>query len=68
MLDDRCYACGVVDPVTADTYIVCGECGHAFQTREDLVALDRTWWVEMGEPYPGDNHPIYACPCCTHDL
>lgn len=37
---DECYIHGE-EPIPENCYLVCGECGHAYPTAEDLMAADR---------------------------
>lgn len=63
-----CYFHGV-EPIPADAYRVCAECGHCYNTREDLVSEDvklRRWGLDIPLPDPADE--IYTCPLCLHDF
>ncbi len=57
------------EPIPPMYYRVCGECGHAFLTREELEELDHARAVEcglQGDPQPAEQ--ISTCPMCTHDF
>lgn len=56
------------EPIPPDAYRVCGECGHCFNTREDLLYEDAKVHREMGMKVPDEDAEIYVCPLCTHDF
>lgn len=68
--DDHCAYHNDDEPATKETYRICAECFHAFQTAEDLqnayvdqmVAIDPA--VSRALPHP---NRILFCPLCTHD-
>jgi hypothetical protein len=54
------------EPVNDGTYIVCYECGHVYQSSDDLVTAFKR---EMGHSPPGDLAPIIdGCMECGHDF
>lgn len=71
--DLPCFFHGV-EPIPDTYYILCLECGHCYQTREDVETLDYAIQLAMTRYYSDfqpTNHPastIYICPLCTHDF
>jgi hypothetical protein len=75
----ECFWHGV-EPIPEDVFIVCGECGHAYPTADDL---DRVIRQTHHEATVGAARPEYRpgplpevldleawpfCPLCCHDL
>lgn len=61
---DFCYFHGH-EPVPEDCFRVCGKCGHAYGSAEDLLCLHIE---EMGDVYPAATvEDVLYCPLCTHD-
>lgn len=59
---DNCAIHGP-EPIPDPCFRVCRECGHAFETEEDLIQAELSEW-------PGDRpvvEEIYSCPYCSHD-
>jgi hypothetical protein len=77
---DTCYAMhctfhDVDEPITEDTYRVCGECGHAFETDVRLIVETNKTNAAMEKAVPGAELPrhvtaddINHCPFCYHDF
>lgn len=77
---DECYAwhCkfhDVDEPITPDTYRVCGECGHAFETDVRLIVETNKTNAALERACPGAELPrhvtpdeIDSCPFCNHDF
>lgn len=57
-----CYLHGL-EPIPDGAYLVCHECGHCFDTREDLERLALS---EVN--YTGDVDELRFCPLCTHNF
>lgn len=67
--EDRCYGCGRDQSHITSYYTGCGECGHLFETADELLETDRVWWEGIDLPQPElTADQIATCPCCTHDL
>jgi hypothetical protein len=73
--DPGCYFHGE-EPIPHDVYRLCGECGHAYTTANDLLdAYNFETDVINGAmsmfdspiPHETDVGRIYSCPLCTHD-
>lgn len=43
----HCTIHDTLEPATLDTYRVCGECGHAYATAQDLLDAERAMLTEM---------------------
>lgn len=52
----------VIEPITTDTYRVCFECGHVYETEKDLEAVEQEKWGRLTLA-----ERIMACPLCVHD-
>jgi hypothetical protein len=71
--DPGCFWHGE-EPIPEGVYRVCLECGHAFATREEIMAEHRREYAEAcrdSEPLPDDVAGRYAdtfCPLCIHDF
>lgn len=79
---DTCWFHGF-EPIPPHCFRVCGECGHAYATAEDLLAVEheavaRTnalWRVDEAPELPPFKpllphervEDITFCPMCTHD-
>lgn len=76
--DDWCWSHGRSEPVDDDTYRVCGECFHAFQTEADLIREHNAELAEMRKRHSGEANAeisdatsgaeIWTCPHCIHDF
>lgn len=69
--DDWCHTHQCSEPDQPGDYRVCGECGHVFRTREELVLEDLLWQQSVDvdpEAQPVSAESIYSCPHCTHDF
>lgn len=57
------------EAVSEHPYLVCGECGHSFETSDDLMKEHNRVMEELGllewELTPEN---VYSCPFCAHDL
>lgn len=62
--DIHCYSCNEDEPITDNPFRVCGECGHVYQTGQELM----TAYGEIGPPKVVDGYTIYFCPLCAHDF
>lgn len=63
-MSDNCFWHGD-EPVPANAFRVCFECGHAWPTLEDFVAdVHRTVVLKA------ENNPeqLPFCPLCAHDF
>lgn len=63
----------VNERVTSQTYRVCGECGHVYDTEEALIHEEDQWrqrWNAQGDRWPpvDDAESILSCPLCAHDF
>lgn len=59
-----------VDEPEEGAYGVCQECGHVYQTEQDLrdaYAESADWPGESTDSAPEANE-IYFCPLCIHDF
>lgn len=65
--DDHCYSHNIDEPFGPNSYRVCGECGHVFDTAEDLIE-DFNSEMPEGLPPEVDVQKINFCPWCTHDF
>lgn len=80
---DYCWYHHALEPMTATTYRVCGECFHVFETAQELVdahnvVIDQINNEPRERGYKSMNlaarktvetvHLIYACPFCVHDF
>lgn len=72
-----CHVHQVDEPTTGATFLVCFECGHAYQTKTDLVnayndTVDRyNKEKPPGEPYIAYlryNDDVRWCPTCDHSF
>lgn len=61
---DWCHSCLKLEPLPAEYYIVCGECGHVYVTPEDLVDA----YVEEFPGYRPMAEHIASCAKCWHDF
>lgn len=72
--DWKCFFHGT-EPITKDTFRVCGECWHAW-TAEALLADHNAILDEIDKEHgPGnagahltDPEKVFACPLCIHDF
>lgn len=68
---DWCHSCCRLEPLPAEYYQVCGECGHVYVTAADLVAAyvvmvgDRASMIRVDDVKPEE---IYFCQLCLHDF
>lgn len=59
-----CYSCNQVEFFTdEEPYIVCFECGHIYQTADDLQTAFARWSF----PIPAADK-IFFCQHCIHDF
>ena len=66
---DFCMSHYRCEPMTESTYTVCGECGHAFDTADDLLRDHNAVLVELGiDRIDTDPEKVWVCPHCTHDF
>lgn len=59
------------EPVPADYYRLCVECGHVYVTAAELVLLDQDVRRRLGgerDPSPRTVDEIEVCPLCIHDF
>jgi len=74
-IPSECFWHGV-EPIPADAFVVCGECGHAYPTADDLDRVIRETHHEASTPaYPLGPLPEVLdldawpfCPLCAHDF
>lgn len=68
MSQDVCFFHGH-EPITDETYIVCGECWHAWTARE-LLDAHNALLDELGIGGERETEPqaISTCPLCIHDF
>jgi len=64
--DDWCEYHRRVEPITDDTYKICGECWHAF-TKDELLTESRKHGNFRDINFR-DINKIYSCPLCAHDF
>lgn len=57
----QCEIHGCVELITPKTFRVCSECGHVFETEDELVAA----YLQKHRSIP-ENY--WTCPLCTHDF
>lgn len=67
MTDTGCYFHGD-EPIPPNAFRVCLECGHCFNTREDLLYEHAKICREIGVAVPDERNEIYVCPLCNHDF
>lgn len=80
--DSYCFIHDKVELVDDDTYLVCMECGHAYQRESDIIDLDintregivkvtkRDRWAVGAvdiDTSPRIIDEILFCPLCLHD-
>jgi hypothetical protein len=65
---DHCYFHGVDEPTDDDTFRVCLECCHVYQTEADLIVAANQAALEyqLGKVYASADE-IKWCPLCIHD-
>lgn len=79
---DLCAYHNAIEPITDDTYLVCNECLHAWQTEADFLAdcgkeakvinNGNEKWLK--DPFNATVHTADSvadsnvCPLCTHDF
>ena len=56
------------EPISDATYRVCGECWHAFQTREELINEANFIAFMFGASLYDSRGDVQTCPLCTHDF
>lgn len=61
----HCWIHHTDEPVTTGTYIVCGECFHAYQTVDELMAVEAD---KFGDDAQTDPERMWSCPYCIHDF
>lgn len=64
--DYDCFFHGV-EPLPEEYYQLCGECGHVWETRDDLLRDDLDLRTQIGLQQDPEA-PIRICPLCTHDF
>ena len=65
----RCFSHDVDEPRDADTYEVCFECNHVYQTEADLLAAhNRTLLANKERPRTELGSLAYFCAECLHDF
>lgn len=70
--DPGCFWHGP-EPIPADVYRVCFECGHAYRTRAEILDGHREAYrgaFPEDPPLPDGHAETYAdqfCPRCVHD-
>lgn len=62
--DDLCAIHGY-EPVPPNCFRICGECGHAYATAEDLLRINHELWGDQFDVRAVES--ILDCPLCTHD-
>lgn len=68
--ESSCAICNKIEPVTDETYEVCFECGHVYETEQDLIDTE----YETAQSYEDQAIPkqkgidILYCPLCLHDF
>jgi hypothetical protein len=74
---DWCYSCWRAEPIPpSGAYISCFECGHAYETAQELLAaynaeIDRfnASGMSISElAHSEDADAIVFCPLCMHDF
>lgn len=73
-----CHVHHIHETIPLDAWVVCGECGHAYRTAQDLVD---SWnrredeWVERNGAGAGDGQMtlaaadrVFSCVECGHDF
>lgn len=79
---DMCWSHNVNEPANEETYRICFECNHVFQTEDDLVNAHNAKVEEMRMDGPGGDFEwevayiplaqrgsdIHCCPFCIHDF
>ncbi|MFJ4828452.1 hypothetical protein ACIP79_00700 [Streptomyces sp. NPDC088747] len=74
--EDWCFSHGRVEPDDENTYRVCLECSHVFQTEADLIRDHNAELAEVRVRQPGapvlpdatSGEEIWTCPHCIHDF
>ena len=55
-----------LEPIDDDTFLVCRDCCHAFQTKEKLL---EACWEKFGETIQiFDADKVSICPYCLYDI
>lgn len=64
-----CAIHNVQEPATDSTYRVCFECGHVYETKQDLIDIEYETAQSYGDHiFPKTNAAsILFCPLCLHD-
>lgn len=78
-IDDFCAIHGY-EPLPPQYFRICGECGHAYGSADELLAADLAVVTALAESTAaaGDTIPVqvhaartveqvHCCPLCTHD-
>ncbi len=60
-----CHIDDKEEKVTDETYLVCFECGHVYETQADLI---KAWNDESEFKSRSDADDIPFCPLCLHDF
>lgn len=73
-----CFAHQTTESTTAMTYLVCLECGHAYQTADELMDVFNELVITLLNatkpedapplPYESDMKKMTFCPYCSHDF
>lgn len=76
--NDWCFSHNRREPVDENTYRVCGECFHVFQTEADLIRDHNAELADMRSRHSDDaarempdatsGETIVTCPHCVHDF
>jgi hypothetical protein len=62
-----CWVHHAFEPVLSDTpFIICFECGHVYNTAEELLRDEKDFWPE--QPAGRKAEEVASCPWCIHDF
>lgn len=61
MSDHMCWFHNVAEDADG-AHKVCGECGHVYMTKKDLMREHRNFWKTQPYAY------TFTCPLCSHDF
>lgn len=63
-----CHVHNVEEYENDDTYLICYECNHVYQTSDDLIAAFMPLSERYGDGAPRQPKDIHSCPLCAHDF
>lgn len=70
----HCYCHNIDEPADSNSYLICFECCHVFQTEKELIDAFNKNLIEYYDglhiegPLASLGDEINFCPFCTHDF